>query len=331
LWTNWFAGLKAGKPTTNNHFHVFSHLRVTPKHLIMRCLFLLLAITTTSILSAQTKMDTVYNRWGELNQIRFSSKLDVPEMSKADRFQRGINNNGGQATWQLDSIQMFNDEGKGKTLKDPGLMDFAAPDRSSKATGYSYRDPVKEAAKKRDRANEISTATDYVEGRAGMRVLRHIPQPAKGKSVKDIKRMDESPEIELVEDLEGKNGEIIAKVRIPAGATQRKLILDFGDEGKWEKLYTIRGYHLNETDFKGKDQLTDEQTWRADGRHHLYLRLRSTEKLLYISQGETQFKPMPVGRQLDEVYLKGLPVGKYLLEIIDLGSRQKRYHWLVIG
>jgi len=30
------------------------------------------------------------------------------------------------------------------------------------------------------------------------------------------------------------------------------------------------------------------------------------------------------------VYLKGLSTGNYLLEIIDLGTREKRYHWLEI-
>jgi|GEM_PF-6691111 hypothetical protein len=297
----------------------------------MRCLLLLLAFAFTSSLSAQTKADTTYNRWGKLNQIRFSSTLDVTEMNKAERFQRGLMLNASETVWELDSIRLFDRKGGSKLLKGSKMTELMAPGDERGLVKRSYGDPLKIAAKKRDRINEISTATDYVEGRAGMRVRRSIPQPAKSKSVKDIKRLDESPEIELIDNLEGENGEIIAKVRIPAGATQRKLVLDFGEGGKWEKLYTIRGYHLNETDFKRQNQLTDEQTWRADGRHHLYLRLRSTEKLLYISQGETRYKPVPVGRQLDEIYLKGLAAGKYLLEIIDLGSRQKRYHWLVIG
>lgn len=195
----------------------------------------------------------------------------------------------------------------------------------------SYRAPGKAVPQKRNKVNSLSTATDYVEGRAGMLVRRKILQTADGKRLKDIERLDDSPEIDLIENQEGENGEIIAKVRIPAGATQRKLVLDFGDGKKREKLYSIRGYHLNETDFKRKDQLTDEQVWRAEGQHYLYLRLRSTEKLLYISQGETRYQPVPVGRQLDEVYLKGLSTGKYLLEIVDLGTKEKRFHWLVVG
>lgn len=297
----------------------------------MRCLLLLLVITITSVLSAQTKTDTTYNRRGELNQIRFSSTLDVTEMNKAERFQRGLMLNASETVWELDSIRLFDRKGRSELLKGSKMNELMAPSNERGLVKRSYGDPLKVAAKKRDRINETSTATDYVEGRAGMRVRRSIPQPAKGKSVKDIKRLDESPEIELIDNLEGENGEIIAKVRIPAGSTQRKLALDFGEGEKWEKLYSIRGYHLNETDFKSKDQLTDEQTWRADGRKNLYLRLRSTEKLLYISQGETRYKPVPVGRQLDEIYLKGLATGKYLLEIIDLGSGEKRFHWLVIG
>ena len=163
-----------------------------------------------------------------------------------------------------------------------------------------------------------------------MLVRRKVLHPNSSEST-GYKRLDDSPEIELVKQPDGENKEITAKVRIPAGATERKLILDFGDGKQWEKLYTIRGYHLNESDFRREDQLTEEQTWHAEGQHYLYLRLRSTEKLLYISQGETRYKPVPVGRQLDEVYLKGLSTGKYLLEIIDLGTKEKRFHWLVIG
>lgn len=289
----------------------------------MRCLFLLLAFTFAAGLSAQVKTDTIYNRWGELNQIRYSSKMNLAEKSKAYLFQRGIKAD--DTVFQLDSIQLINGE-KTKTITGEEMKGIPKPGMFR----GSYNIPVKAATKKKASTNEISTATDYVEGRAGMLVRRSIPQPAAGKSIKDIKRLDDSPEIELIKSPTGESEDIKAKVYIPAGATERKLILDFGDGEKWEKLYTIRGYHLNETDFKRKDQLTDEQVWRAEGQDYLYLRLRSTEKLLYISQGETRYKPVPVGRQLDEVYLKGLATGKYLLEIIDLGTQEKRYHWLAI-
>lgn len=289
----------------------------------MRCLFLLLAFSFALSLSAQIKTDTIYDRWGELNQIRYSTKLDVAEMSQTDRFMRGIQ--AGDEVFQLDSIQLIKGK-KTKTITGEEVIGIPMPGMFREG----YTNPAKATAKRKDKANEISTATDYVEGRAGMRIRRSIPQPTAGKSIKDIKRLDDSPEIELINNQEGENEEIKAKVYIPAGATERKLILDFGDGKKWEKLYTIRGYHLNETDFKPEDQLTEAQTWRAEGQDYLYLRLRSTEKLLYISQGETRYQPVPVGRQLDEVYLKGLATGKYLLEIIDLGTKEKRFHWLEI-
>ncbi len=290
----------------------------------MRCLLLLLVITFSYVLSAQIKTDTIYDRWGQLNQIRYSTKLDLAEKSKAYLFQRGIM--AGQTVFELDSIRVFDKNGKSKMINDPLMLD--PPKGVQGASAISIRSSTaKKAAAEKYRANSISTATDYVEGRAGMLVRRKIP---KGENVKNIIRLDDSPEIELIENMEGGNGDLKAKVYIPAGATDRKLILDLGDGKRWEKLYTIRGYHLNETDFKRKDQLTEAQTWRAEGQDHLYLRLRSTEKLLYISQGETRYKPVPVGRQLDEVYLKGLATGKYLLEIIDLGTREKRYHWMVI-
>lgn len=293
----------------------------------MRPFLLLLALSCAGVLAAQTKTDTIWNRNGTLNQLRYFSVRSVETLTRAEQFQRGIAPGQAATILQLDSIRIFDEAGGSKVLKEPGQL--GGPSALPAARGY--RNEVAAAAKKREQANASSTATDYVEGRAGMLVRRPIPQPADGKSVKDIKRLDDSPEIELIENVEGGNGEIIAKVRIPAGTTRRKLRLDFGNNRSWEKLYTIRGYHLNETDFKRRNELTDEQTWRAEGRDYLYLRLRSTEKLMHIYLGEEQFKPLPVGRQLDEVYVGGLKVGKYLLEIIDLGSGEKRYYWVVVA
>jgi len=289
----------------------------------MRCLLLFLAFTFATGLSAQVKTDTIYDRWGQLAQIRYSSKMDLDTKSKSYLFQRGIR--AGDIVFELDSVQLFK-EGKSMTIKGEAVKGVPRPGELRS----SYNSSVREASKKKVKANFLSTATDYVEGRAGMLVRRKVLHPNSSEST-GYKRLDDSPEIELVKQPDGENKEITAKVRIPAGATERKLILDFGDGKQWEKLYTIRGYHLNESDFRREDQLTEEQTWHAEGQHYLYLRLRSTEKLLYISQGETRYKPVPVGRQLDEVYLKGLSTGKYLLEIIDLGTKEKRFHWLVIG
>ena len=291
----------------------------------MRCLLLFLAVSFTAGLSAQAKVDTIFNRWGELNQIRYSSAMDKSEINKADLFMRGMSAD--EPIYQLDSIRLVNKNGETKIITGEEMNDIPVPG-SMRST---YQNSVRRAAREKAEKHAGITSTDYVEGRAGMRVRRTVLSGAAGKSVTNMKRLDDSPEIELMETHTAENGDLKAKVYIPAGAVQRKLILDFGDGKKWEKLYTIRGYHLNESDFRRKGELTEEQTWRAEGRDYLYLRLRSTEKLLYISRGETRYKPIPVGRQLDEVYLKGLAAGKYLMEIIDLGTKEKRFHWLVIG
>ncbi len=289
----------------------------------MRCLLFLLTFSFAAGLSAQVRTDTIYDASGVLNQIRYSSSMDVDQMSKADRFMRGIR--AGETVFQLDSIQLFK-EGESMTVTGETMKGIPRPGRLRAA----YTDPAAAEGMKEAKANDRYIRTDYVEGRAGMRVRRTVLPVATGKSVKHLERLDDSPEIELIENPTGEDGDVKAKIYIPAGAVQRKLVLDFGDGKQWEKLYTIRGYHLNETDFKRENELSEAQTWRAEGRDYLYLRLRSTEKLLYISQGETRYQPVPVGRQLDEVYLKGLATGKYLLEIIDLGTKQKRYHWLEV-
>jgi hypothetical protein len=283
----------------------------------MRCSLCFLALAFAAGLSAQMKADTVYSRWGQPETIRYYSLIDADEMTQAERFQRGIKR-GAQVEpiRQLDSILVL----KGNVL-------FRG-DEMHKLLGGSSRSAANRKVAKRKPG--IPDAPGYIEGRAGMRVRRPVTHQVKGLNLEEIKRLDESPEIELIKNQEGETESLNAKIYIPAGATDRKLILDLGDGKKWEKLYTIRGYHLNETDFKRKDQLTEAQTWRAEGQDYLYLRLRSTEKLLYISQGETRYKPVPVGRQLDEVYLKSLATGKYLLEIIDLGTKEKRYHWLEV-
>ncbi|TXF90519.1 hypothetical protein FUA23_05310 [Neolewinella aurantiaca] len=285
----------------------------------MRCLLPFVFLAFTSALSAQSIADTVYSRWGQPESIRYYSLIDVEELSPAERFQRGIKpGDGTENIRQLDSIYVIDEDKAGTLFKGSEMHEL--PGAPARRAGN--------AVKKAKKADSSFTATDYVEGRAGMLVQRKVMT---GKSVEDIKRLDDSPEIELIDKMGAGKEAIVAKVRIPEGSTQRKLILDLGEGEKREKLYSIRGYHLNETDFKPEQELTEEQTWRAEGRNYLYLRLRSTEKLLYISQGETRYKPVPVGRQLDEVYLKGLATGKYLLEIIDLGTQEKRYHWLMIG
>jgi len=235
----------------------------------MRCLFLFLAFTFAAGLSAQVKTDTIYDESGRLHQIRYSSQIDLATKSKAYLFQRGIKR--GDTVFEMDSIQLFKGE-QSTTIKGEATKGVPRPGMLRS----SYGNSAKNTANKKAAATALSSSTDYVEGRAGMRVRRKIPQGAEVKKLEDIKRLDDSPEIELSQNLESETRDITAKVRIPAGATERKLILDFGDGKKWEKLYTIRGYHLNETDFKRKDQLTTEQTWRAEGRDYLYLRLRST-------------------------------------------------------
>lgn len=256
-------------------------------------------------------VDTTYGKFGQIEQLRFYEVTEVETVPGKTSVRR-----------QLDSIRWHNEFGEYVTTKHFG--------KDGPKSYNSVRNRLN-SQQRAELAWHKTAENDYVEGRAEMRTLRRAMLPP-GKTLKSAHRLDESPELELIST----GGEGLAegfnvRVSIPAGATNRKLRLDLGEERVWEKPYTIRGYHLNETDFKRRDQLTEAQTWRAEGQEYLYLRLRSTEKLMHIYRDNEQYTVLPVGRQLDEVRIGALPAGKYLLEIIDLGTREKRYHWIVVG
>jgi len=256
-------------------------------------------------------VDTTYGKFGQIEQLRFYEVSEVEIVPGRTSVRR-----------QLDSIRWHNEFGEYVTTKH-----FKEDDPRSYNSPQNRLSPQQRT----ELAWHKTAENDYVEGRAGMRTLRRAMLPP-GKNLEEARRLDESPELEL----KSMSGQGLAesfnvRVSIPAGSTNRELRLDLGEERVWEKPYTIRGYHLNESDFKRRDQLTEAQTWRANDQQLLYLRLRSTEKLMHVYRDDELYTALPVGRQLDEVRIGGLPAGKYLLEVIDLGTREKRYHWLVTG
>jgi len=263
----------------------------------------------------RSPVDTTYGKLGRIKQIKFFKIIEVDSITKS------VLGNSSPSR-RLDSIRWHNDYGEYTRTQH-----YEKGNNISRSTVPRRVSPEELAA----RAWQGSMEPDYVEGRAGMRVERRVLLPM-GHVFADARRLDKSPEIELKGMMhEGPLEGFYAKVRIAPGSTNCKLRLDLGEKEAWEKLYTIRGYHLNETDFKRRDRLTDEQTWRAEGQEFLYLRLRSTEKLMHIYRNGEQYTVLPVGRQLDEVRVGGLPTGKYLLEIIDLRTQEKRYYWVVKG
>jgi hypothetical protein len=116
---------------------------------------------------------------------------------------------------------------------------------------------------------------------------------------------------------------------LPEGASTYPLILTQGDSIRLEVRFSLNGHDINEADFVTSPKATAVPWWVVpEERETLYLRLRSTEKLMTIYRDGKVYNKVAVGRQLDELSLIGLAPGAYLLEVTDLGTGEKRYHGL---
>lgn len=76
----------------------------------MKNILLLTLLCLTASLVGQIRQDTVFNRWGQIANIKHFSKMDTEKVSKATLFMRGLTV--GDDVWQIDSISSYNDEGK---------------------------------------------------------------------------------------------------------------------------------------------------------------------------------------------------------------------------
>lgn len=284
---------------------------------------ILLLIAFISV-SAQSPTDTVFWEGGAQKQVQYYSLKRPIDLSRAEMFMRGIHPGDEVVGIRvLDSVRVYDESGT--YLKTMSGLHWNSRNGTPRS---DERD--KGIRPKANEYLEAKPSAPYLEGRAGMLIRQKVWLPA-GKNFEEVRRLDQHPDIEILKTPADTNGSFTAKIRLPAGASTPKLRLDVGEETYWEKPFSLRGYHLNETDFKRRDQLTEAQTWRAEGQQLLYLRLRSTEKLMHVYRDDEQYTVLPVGRQLDEVRIGILSPGKYLLEIIDLGTREKRYHWIVAG
>jgi len=119
-----------------------------------------------------------------------------------------------------------------------------------------------------------------------------------------------------------------AEVMLRPGSNSR--VLEWRDEAGEDELkltFVHLSYDLMEGDFIADRGEATKNPWIVpEGRDVLYLRLESTEKLMTIYRDGRPFTKIAVGRQLDEVSLLALPRGDFMLEVIDLGTGQKRYH-----
>ncbi|MEM9260565.1 MAG: hypothetical protein AAGA62_13020, partial [Bacteroidota bacterium] len=250
---------------------------------------------------------------------------------KSDMFMRGFR--AGEKVLVLDSIQEFSPEGRYRNTKNYAKDRHKAKffyDSRGYPTAISAPPPAKKAAKT---FGVLSPKTiPELEGRIGMLVERPFIFRKTDKEAEALleRRTDKNGAVELrlikPSDDKTKAGRISARARLEGGH-QSYLIRFSGADGKEIRQSLVaRGFHLNESDFQPKEKLTEEDYWDGRKEDTLYLRLRSTEKLMMVYKKGVLIGRLPVGRQIDEVNLKVLDPGDYLLEIRDLGTNERRYH-----
>ncbi|MEM1215185.1 MAG: hypothetical protein AAGJ82_05850 [Bacteroidota bacterium] len=295
-----------------------------------RLLLFYLALPLLLPCSAQVFSDTTYFEDGAtIKEVRFGVKTYAEDLyAKPELFMRGLK--AGEKVLRLDSIREFSAEGKYLTTK-------RFEEARARITYGPWSGPTSgKQGSPSDRAKSFGVLSpktiSELEGRIGMLVERPFLFRKTDKEAEALleRRTDKNGAVELrlmkPSDDKTKVGRISARARL-AGGYQSYVIRFAGLDGKEIRQSLVaRGFHLNESDFRTKEKLTQDNYW--DGRQEatLYLRLRSTEKLMSIYQEGVLVGRMPVGRQIDEVNLKVLDPGDYLLEIRDLATNERRYH-----
>jgi len=257
-------------------------------------------------------MDTTYHENESIKEIRFGTKVWAEEaFSRSAMFMRGLRP--GDRYLQLDSSKTY-------TVSGEYLRTEYFP-RSVSATQRG-RPPL----------NRPGAEGFIVEltGRIGMQVERPLINVLTDKELDLIdRRVDENSEITLrviPHEQPSTRQQLLAKALIPGGYSTHKVRFSRPNLSPLEIPVVLRGYHLNEADFVPKDQLTGNQVWDSSEESTLYLRLRSTEKLMKVYREGELVGTMPIGRQIDELDLTKLPSGQYLLEIRDLSTDARRYY-----
>lgn len=295
----------------------------------MKNLPLLFFLCLTTLLAGQTRQDTVYSRWGQVANVKHFSKLDTEGVPKSYLFQRGLSI--GDDVWQLDSISVYNEEGKFLRVRpaedlDPGSNTASGTVRQR--TTWPV-DPL--AQKRRDFSDRLS-AVDIVNvaGHAGTQATATLKLWVHGEEDLPLRFINRSDNINLSglgKALPPGSHELTVTVDMVPGVRQQVIQLAGPDQTYAVRL-ALRGHDLTEKDFTPSSSPADLEQFDASEREHLFLRLESTEKLLNLYQGEKLRFRIPVGRQIDQIPVYHLPAGDYRMEIIDLGTGEKRSYGL---
>lgn len=278
----------------------------------MRLLTLLLfTLLCTCGRAQKMRIDTVAGPVPGYTTVRYITEMPAEaEMSKKERFMRGIRGASEKTAWdRLDSIAVFDEMGVRVPARDLLPPSTSLPDD----TPYFAEHIV------------------HLDGRIGELVATtlRVDNPREEGIV--LKRTDAEDALRTERKILTVPGhgsaELAVEAELAEGSVTHAIVMSDAEKTFLELRVVLNGYDLNEQDFT--TSRNDAPVWEVPaGRETLYLRLRSTEKLMTIYKDGRVYSKVAVGRQLDELNLSGLGVGEYQLEVIDLGTGQRRYHGL---
>lgn len=300
--------------------------------LITLLLFLLLC---TCVRAQTTRIDTVRGPMPGTTAYHFVSEMPASvKMSKAERFMRGIRaDQPGNEPWErVDSIVIV-DKATGRLLSSADLTSVLRVSLgSTQASRRAKRARIRQLSNGAT-PSPVYLATDLVilEGKIGAAATHPVRVSNDSKTVRRLSRTDDSERLRTEQSAFSlaaeEELEFTVRTKLPTGSGTYPLVLSQGDSIRLEVRFSLNGHDLSEADFVTEGAAIP--TWQVPaGREVLYLRLRSTEKLMTVYADGKVHNKVAVGRQLDELSLVGLAAGDYLLEVVDLGSGQKRYHRL---
>lgn len=282
--------------------------------------FTLLCFMAT--LTGQSRQDTVYNRWGQIANIKHFNKLDTEKLSKSYLFQRGLSI--GDEVWQLDSISSYNDEGQYIRTRNMSELDAV---KDPHTTQEKWQ-PILAA---KEEMLDTSTKLIRVTGYAGQQHTKTLTLTIPNQEASQFTLINGPANVKvkgLSKSVSGKRHELTLGIDLLPGHQQQIIRLQ-GPEGKtYDVRLVLRGFDLTEKDFVTSEDFSKLEYFDARERELLYFSLESTEKLLSVYEGDIVRYRFPVGRQVDIIPVYQLPPGNYRMEVIDLGSGVKRFYGL---
>lgn len=178
-----------------------------------------------------------------------------------------------------------------------------------------------------DQSLVLADLSIHLEGRIGDTVVGKFAFSNRSEQALSLRfesnheTVDFSPQLTLHG---GDSGELLIRWLVSQAEEAAILTVSVADQGTFELSMDYDAYHLNEADFLPSREGAPEFVFEDVST--LMLRLSSTEKLLKITtaKGE-EVAELSVPKILNALDLDKLPIGEYLLTLVDLGRKEEKY------